>query len=480
MRALGLLLSLWLAAVGHGQYWKAIGLGTVDAREVQTLFGDEASDRLLAGGTFQYIRNVEDTVLGLGQAAWNGLRWDSVAHRLQSFIGNSTQQTYWFLRYQGVLYCCGNFAYYDENNNLNGTFARLNEATNRWGSLGCDIPGMAGIATLVPKEPGTVLYATGYQDPLCGLPTSCVFRYDGTSFSEWLPFQQIPPEPNNSVGYVFDFRGMTYITGNFPDPQSNGTASLLRYNGSSWETVPGWNTISSIKEFSIHNDTLYVAGTFRVATGAPGDLIARFDGTTWDDMGGGMLYEPVPMSSAILAMTWYHGELWVAGFFTRAGDIAAESIAKWNGHQWCSLPADFQGQQPNATVVRIVDMAVWRDSLYICGGFRWINGVPIKQVAQWLGGDVEEACSTPVGVAEPRMFPTLHVYPNPSEDLLTIQGLGSGAFHFVVKDALGRTVLEQVSGTHLLDVSALPGGSYTIACFEHAGKVIGQSRFIRP
>jgi len=74
----------------------------------------------------------------------------------------------------------------------------------------------------------------------------------------------------------------------------------------------------------------------------------------------------------------------------------------------------------------------------------------------------------------------LHVYPNPSEDLLTIQGLGSGAFHFVVKDALGRTVLQQVSGTHLLDVSALPGGSYTIACFEHAGKVIGQSRFIRP
>ena len=31
-------------------------------------------------------------------------------------------------------------------------------------------------------------------------------------------------------------------------------------------------------------------------------------------------------------------------------------------------------------------MTVWRDSLFICGGFTTVDGEPVRQVAQWIGG----------------------------------------------------------------------------------------------
>ena len=335
-----------------------MGLGTVGVTELQTLYGDSISDRLLAGGTFLHIMNDEDTVLAYGQAVWNGMRWDSLATRIQSYGGGEwVNQTYWFLRFQGRLYACGNFGFQTPGGDWTNTLARLDEQSHLWEDLGCIISHTSGISTLVPKVPDTTLYATGYQaDPeeFCGFPESCVFRYDGSAFHSWPPFEQIPPDNDNYVGTIFDFQGKTYLTGSVRDPVGPGLiATFLRWNGTNWEHVPGWNTQSPIKEILIHNDTLYVAGAFRFATGGPGNLIASFDGENWNDMGGGLAYIPVAMSGAALDLEWWHGELLVSGFFNRAGNVPCSAIAKWNGHQWCNLPGEILWQttphQPSMT-----------------------------------------------------------------------------------------------------------------------------------
>src|SRR5690606_32292246 len=123
------------------------------------------------GGTFKWIYNEADTVLGMGQAAWNGSRWDSLAHRIAPSVG----QTYWFLRYQGELYACGSYVLIAPDGSGNRSLARLNEATTTWEALECTNPVMGGMSTLVPKEPQNTLYATGYKHSLCGYPESCVF-----------------------------------------------------------------------------------------------------------------------------------------------------------------------------------------------------------------------------------------------------------------------------------------------------------------
>jgi hypothetical protein len=478
MRAVMWLVALLTTGQGAAQSWRGLGRGTIGPTGVQTLFGDSVSDRLLAGGTFMWIRNENDTVLGMGQAAWNGNRWDSLAHRIEPISGNnSTSQTFWFLRFQDDLLVCGGFATQLANGQWNNGFARLNEANMRWEPLVCPKPDN-GLQTLVPKVPQGTLYATGHRTgSICELPQSCVFQYDGSDFVEWAPFSLIPDHPNNLVGYVFDFRGQTYMTGTFRDPYSNSLINFMRFNGTSWEYVPGWNATATIKAISIRNDTLYVGGTFREAGGGPGNLIAYFDGTTWNNMAGGLDYTPVPMSATVLDLEWFNNALYAGGMFNEAGGIPVEGLAVWKGDRWCRLPGDFASNQWNSA--KILDITVWRDSLYICGGFISIDGEPIRQVAQYIGGDAVSECSLPVAVNEQPFDEGLILSPNPTSGPLRLQGFPPSAQHVEVRDALGRVVHAQSTNLNQLELSHLPAGTYLLQVVDTGGEVKGQARFVR-
>jgi hypothetical protein len=475
MRVLLYIFSLF-PGLCHAQFWQSIGQGVMFHGGVQLLYGDSVLDRMLGAGPWPDIYNENDTVQAMGIAAWDGARWDSLGHR----ISEGEAQTHHFLRYDGMLYASGNWLYLNEEDIVNTGIARYNESTMHWDDLGCVNPQYSGLGTMTLRADGSGFYFTGHSGDPCGLPTANVFTYDGSVYASWPPFQQIPEYPTSYVGFVFDFQGMSYMTGWFRDPLSDGFCSLMRYNGSSWEYVPGWGSLlEPIKEFSIHNNTLYLAGTFRRSVGAPGDLVARFDGNTWDDMGGGLFYEEAPVSGAALDMLWHHNELWVVGQFTSAGDIPAECVAKWNGRQWCSLSADFQGHLPNMTETRIGNITSWRDSVYISGGFSYINGEPVREVAQWLGGDATMACSTPVGLEESGPVPATRVFPNPVADRLTVVGLPVGAYHFSVYDALGRSVLEQNGSEHVIPVDRLLSGTYVLKAYGLDGRVVVRTRFVK-
>jgi hypothetical protein len=423
--------------------------------------------------------NDNDTVLGMGQAAWNGSRWDSLAHRIQPISGNnSAQPTHWFLRYEGDLYACGSFSFLTAEGLWNRQFARLNENLQRWEALECTHLTTSGLQTLVPKDPQNTLYTTGHRTgTICGLTQSCVFRLDDSGFSEWPPFALIPDHPNNLVGYVFDFLGMTYMTGTFRDPYSNNLINFMRFNGTSWEHVPGWDATATIKKISIRNDTLYIGGTFREVGGGPGNLIAYFDGTTWNNMGGGLDYTPVPMSATVLDLEWFNNELYVGGMFNVAGGIPVEGLAVWKGDRWCRLPGDFASNQWDSA--KILDITVWRDSLYICGGFTSIDGQPIRQVAQFIGGDSVGDCSLPVALSENYTEEDLTLSPNPTNGPLRLQGLPSGAQRVVVRDALGRVAHVQSTNLYQLELGHLPAGTYIVQVVDAGGAVRGQARFVR-
>lgn len=476
MKVLFMLAAVLWGTAANAQYWRAMGRGTVGPTSVQTLYGDSVSNRLLAGGTFLHIMNMEDTVLAFGQAAWNGLRWDSLATRIQPYGGGEgAMQTYWFLRFEGSLYACGNFPLQLSDGEWTNNLAKLNETSQRWESLGCHIPASSGILTLVPKAPQSTLYATGYRDnaeAFCGLPPSNVFRYDGSAFHIWEPFDQITPNNGNYVGCIFNYRGFTYLTGSVRDPVGPGLiATFLRYNGSSWEHVPGWDTQSPIKEILIHNDTLYIAGAFRYATGGPGNLIARFDGNHWDDMGGGLAYVFNPYAGAALDLEWWHGDLLVSGFFNQAAGVPCSSIAKWNGHQWCTFPGDIRWQfnsQPD-----IIDMAIWRDSLYICGGINTIDGEPVRHVAQWIGGDAVAECSASVGITTVPAAGAALVVGTLGEGQWIVRFPDGNLWNLVAYDALGRSVGQWRSNgaAIIVDLGGHGSGMYLLRATAPGGPV---------
>ncbi len=470
-----LILATALALIGqhlHAQFWEPLGRGILGgSTSVKTLYGDDQSDRLLAGGTFNYILNESDTVLGVGQAAWNGTRWDSLAARIQPIGGTfSAGQTYWFLRFQENLYACGGFVFLTDNNEVNEGLARLNENTQRWEALECINPGMSGILTLVPKEPQGTLYATGYTGTLCGYPLSCVFRYDGQAFHIWEPFEQIPQAPGNYVGVVFDFQGYTYMTGSFRNPNGPGLAYFMRYTGSSWEQVPGWGpNTGPIKDILIRNNILYVVGAFKMSQGAPGNLATYFDGQSWHSMGGGLRLTSTPMSEAAVDVEWWNGNLYVCGQFNEADGIAVNKIAKWNGQQWCGLPGAF-----NSNDGYITDMTVWRNDLYMCGAFNSLDGEPIRDVARWIGGETTTNCSAPVGVHEIVPASSLALLPMGTPGMWELKLPTDGPWTIAVVDATGREVLSTRTPQQslVLDLQRPAPGLYVLRASQPNGRLL--------
>ncbi len=467
------------------QYWKPLGRGPIAATQIQTIYGDSVSQRLLAGGTFTFMKNVEDTVIVMGQAAWNGTRWDSLAHRIQdggSLPTSGQQQTYWFLRFQDKLYACGGFGFFTDQNEVNRSFARLNEPTQRWEALECLNANSSGLATLVPKEPQNTLYATGYTSTICGYPQSCIFRYDGGSFHIWEPFNEVPPDPLNYVGTVFDYQGYTYVTGSFYDPIGSGYVSFIRHNGTNWEYIPEWGTQNPIKEILIRNGILYVAGAFHISDGAPGNLVASFDGTTWNNMGGGLEYT-LPNSAAALDLEWWHDELYVCGLFNNCGGVICDGIAKWTGSQWCALPGQFSGQFSDITT--LLDMTIWQDSLYVVGGIWYVDGQPFyKSVAQWIGGDAVANCSDPVGVEENTNAleqPDLVVHPLGNGYQWEVRFPETGMWTLSILDASGRhmrsmqTRNEQV----IVDLNEQATGLYLFRAMHESGSV-RNAKIVKP
>lgn len=387
-------------------------------------------------------------------------------------------QTHWYLRFQGRLFACGFFAFLTSDSIWNTNFARLDESSQRWEELECINSVQSELTTLVPKVPDTTLYATGWKGSLCGMPESCVFRYDGSAFLSWAPFDLIPPDNNNYVGTIFDYKGKTYLTGSVRDPVEPGYATFLRWTGTAWEHVPGWNTLSPIKEILIHNDTLYVGGAFRYETGGPGNLIARFDGENWNDLGGGLSYPPVP-NGAVLDLEWWQGQLLASGRISQAGDADCTGIAKWDGHRWCSFAGVLQHASGIAS--RITDMAIWRDSLYICGDFSTSDGEPVRQLAQWIGGEATGECST-VGVLEADHRPLdLVVTPTPVDGAWMVRFPHPGPWQVATYNTAGQQVgaWYHAASPLLLDLSTQPPGMYLVQV-STPGDDVRHAKVVRP
>lgn len=472
----------WLIAVtpllANAQpYWRPIGLGPVGIWAIQNIFGDSVQDKLLAGGSFERLRNQNDTILGMGLAAWNGHRWDSLATR----ITDSPASSFQFLRYNGHLYTCGNYLMGLPNGAVNEGLARLNEQTMVWEPLECINPDGPGVNQLGPQQSqGSSIYATGFKASLCGYPEACVFRYDGTAFHEWEPWSPVPMSPNHDdyVGILIEFQGMTFMSGVYPNPNGSGFRYFMCHNGTDWEEVPGWNNAYHIRDALVHGDTLYVCGIFTQSSGAPGNLVAAFDGSAWSDMAGGLaLTDPNAGLGTAKDLEWHNGRLYVGGHFNLAGGTPLTSgVAIWDGSAWSGLPGAFTNppQMGNVNLALIRDLTFWRDSLYICGSFNGVDGQPAGQVAQFLG-----ALPGAVGMPEAHGTSALLVSPNPTTGLLTVRGLSASASRIEVHDAAGRRVLQLAPFNGQIDLSAQPSSIYALTVLDAGGLPLARAPVVK-
>ncbi len=192
---------------------------------------------------------------------------------------------------------------------------------------------------------------------------------------------------------VYDFgTGPSLYAAGFFDVPGN---SIARWDGSAWSPLGGgltggFMTAAGVGEaLAVFDDgtgpALYAAGNFTVAGGAPANFLARWNGAFWSPLPGG---DPsfVPAELA----TYDDGTgpaLYLGGRFVSAGGVVVNSIGRWNGSAWFSLAGGLALAGPFEPIV--LALAVFDDgsgpALFVAGEFTSAGGVAAQNIAKWDG-----------------------------------------------------------------------------------------------
>jgi len=290
--------------------------------------------------------------------------------------------------------------------------------------------------------------------------------------STWVPLG-VNNRPSSTVNGLVVFNNQLVVVGSFTSVASPGIANsayVMGYNGSTWTSfgLSSANTNGTATAVHVHNGELYVSGNFSSIGGVAAGRIARWTGSGFAPLGGGL-------NGAAAALASYNSELVVAGGFTQAdGTVGVSGIARWNGAQWRGLGSGLSGS--NFGSLQGIALLPGADGVLRVGGsFTTAGGLPSAGVAVWTAGG---------GQINITQQPASQVVCPLQDFLLAVETSGSGTFTYQWrKDGLplrdGRGI--QGSTTAQLsinDAGPLDAGVYDVVVFNDCGPLLSSQATI--
>jgi len=179
------------------------------------------------------------------------------------------------------------------------------------------------------------------------------------------------------------------------------TSHLARWNGSRWAGIPGGQPNFAVWGMGTFLDQLVIGGSFASVGGVAANGIARWDAEAgWQPMGSGIGGGFSPNVFALRTFNDGSGDkLYAGGRFASLGGVSG-LIARWTGTAWQPVGGGIAQANGN-TFAGIECMAVFNDgngeALYVggydllpwqsplCSIAKW-DGVRWRAVGQYLGG----------------------------------------------------------------------------------------------
>jgi len=323
-------------------------------------FGSE----LVVGGTF----TVAGTVPASRIAFWNGDNWLPMSSGFDKGPGTTGVRA--LAVYDQGIIAGGVFG-------LSGTRQMNNVA--RWDGTGWQPLGLGtdGMVLALAAYDGD-LYVGGGFFTAGGLDNTAIARWDG---SMW---HQMGWSYEDAVGVtslvVYD--GELVAGGNFSRAAGADADNIAAWNGSAWRPLGdgfgGGDPVTVVRSLAVYNGDLVAGGSFLTSGGATVNHIARWDGMSWSSFGEGVGDDPYEDSVSALAV--YNGDLIAAGRITVEGQPGLNNIARWNGSAWVSMDGGLTGSDDFTGVNAL---AVSNGSLFAGGHFQFAGEIQSFNIARW-------------------------------------------------------------------------------------------------
>jgi hypothetical protein len=195
-------------------------------------------------------------------------------------------------------------------------------------------------AGTVPKLTSVVaisandVWAVGWTGSNSG-PVTLTEHWNGSTWSV-VPSPNPSPESNRLLGVTALAAGNVWAVGDFIAPRGNGQVLILKWNGASWEQVPGDNTGPSGLGFSL-NAVSAISGTDIWSVGSNSHTLAEhWNGTEWSIASspntgiGDNILNGVSASAS--------SDVWEVGYYS-FGIEKRTLIEHWNGAAWDIVPS---------------------------------------------------------------------------------------------------------------------------------------------
>ena len=204
------------------------------------------------------------------------------------------------------------------------------------------------------------LYAGGGFHMASGAVVDRIARWNGSTW-EALP----GGGADGGIRTIIAFRDWLVVAGSFDTVGGVAAEGLAKWDGSQWSALPG-NLFLSVDALAVHGNQLVVAGT-SLATGAM-EHIARWDGANWSALGGGL-------DDGVDGLG-VHGGMLYAGAMLE-WPASGDAIWRWDGTTW----SVFEDQLDE----RVYAFGTHEGQLVAAGRFQSIGGVAANSIARWNG-----------------------------------------------------------------------------------------------
>jgi len=229
-----------------------------------------------------------------------------------------------------------------------------------WTNLGS---GLSNSGQALAFDRSGNLYVGGEFTNAGGLAVNRIAKWDGSTWTN-LPGERAG---GNIYELAFDSSGNLYAAGG---------NTIEKWNGSTWTNISAGMDYFVYALACDNSGNLYAGGSFSTVGGVAASCIAKWDGTTWSNLGSG-IHGGTGDSVKALAMD-RAGNLYAGGMFSTAGDVDAFAVAKWNGTSWINLGGGMN-YEVNALACD------GSSTLYAGGEFNTAGGGAAARIAKWNG-----------------------------------------------------------------------------------------------
>jgi FG-GAP-like repeat len=176
-----------------------------------------------------------------------------------------------------------------------------------------------------------------------------------------------------------------YVGGSFKTVGGVVANGIAKWNGTSWSALGGGvsgGEFGHVDAIAVSGSDVYIGGDFTTAGGISANRIAKWNGSSWSALGSGVSGGVASITTKVNALAASGSNIYVGGNFTTAGGVNTNYIAKWNGSNWSALGT---GVRDIGGFNSVVALAVSGNDVYAGGGFKTIGGVSVNGIAKWDG-----------------------------------------------------------------------------------------------